>query len=417
MKRPRLWSLIIVVGLAVAVEGVGMVGSRAWDKTAKLLREDANSGASALVDSALLRLPSAVLRSRRLVAADLTSADRGQAADALQALAGRQIRCMVAHPEGSLNLARAHLIERMVFEAGQDLTSALKRDPTNPFTIRLMGLVALLQGRYEAALDILAEAEAVAPGYRVPRIELTVEDEARVRLVGLDRRLQTYPRLRVETLVLIGKELRAMGQTEEANKRLSQAAGDPRADLVAAQWALIDGDAPSAAGIALGLTQQRRLPSKIKASAWSLLAQALEVQGDSPGALSAANRALRLAPESAGPHMALARIAQGRGDAEEAVLHLRRAWGMDPSNLTILFQFARAAEQAGLMADARLALERAAALNPKDTATVLRLVDFQLRTGALMEAVTTLSSALDHAPADPGLLKMADRLRREVDRR
>ncbi len=417
MKRTRLWPVILIAVLTVAVEGVSTIGIWTWDVTAKNLRRDADGGAAALIDTALLNLPPAVLRSRRLVAGDLAAADQALAVMALEAVARRQIRCMVAHPEGYLNLARAELIRGRIFEGQADLAKALDRDPTRPFAIRLLGMVTLFQGRFEEALELLAQAEAVAPGYRLPPVELGAEDEARVRLEGLDRRLTTYPRLRVETLISIGQSLRAMGRPDEAAQRMEEAAGDPRADLVRAQWALNDGDAPAAAGMAQGLVQQRRLPTKIRAAAWSVLSRALEVQGDSQGALAAAQRALRLAPESAAPYLALAKIAQGRGDIDEAVNHLRRAWGMDPANVGILFQFAQAAEKAGLKADVRLALERAVDLDPGNTATVLRLVDFQLRTGALMEATMTLSRAMDRAPADPGLLRMAERLRREVTKR
>ena len=73
--------------------------------------------------------------------------------------------------------------------------------------------------------------------------------------------------------------------------------------------------------------------------------------------------------------------------------------------------------QLATMFAAGLTLERAVDLNPESVSTVIRLVDFQLRTGALMEATMTLSRALDRAPADPDLLKTAERLRREVARR
>lgn len=417
MKRSRLWPVILVALMVVVVEGLGTLGYWAWDTTADLIRKDAQAGAEALVSSALLTLPPAVLRSRRLVVGDLAVAETESTVQGLDAVARRQVRCMVVSPVGYLNLARARLVEGRLFEGQSDLASALERDPTRPFAIRLLGLVNLFQGRYEEALDLLAQAEAVAPGYRSPVIELGVEDEASVRLEGLERRLTTYPRLRVETLVTIGQSLRSMGRLDEAYRRLEEAAGDPRADLVRAQWTLVDGDAAAAAGMAQGLVQQRRLPTKSKASAWSILSRALEIQGDSQGALAAAGRALRLAPESAAPHLALARIAQSRGDVEEAVNHLRRAWGMDPSNVGILIQFAQAAEQAGMTADARLALDRAADMNPGNVRIVLRLVELQLRTGAYMDATMTLSRALDRAPTDPDLLKMAERLRREVARR
>ncbi len=412
----RIRIAVITAALcALVIEGITAVGVGAWDTTARVLRRNPDDGAARLIESTLLDLPPAVFRSRRLVSGYLSAADA--AVEALEAVGARQIRSMPAAPDGFLNIARARLLGNRIFEGLDDLDDAIARDPTGPFGLRLSALVMLLQGRTDDALDRLARAEAVAPGYRLPPIELSAEDQARVRLEGLELRLEIYPRIRVETLIALAGHLRSMGRRDEGLRRLEEAAGAPRADLVRAQWALIDGNAPEAAGLAQGLANRKRLPSKIRSSAWSTLAQALEAQGDTRGALDAARKALRLAPDSAAPHLALARIARARGDLDETVEHLRRAWGMDPSNLGILFEFARAAEAAGLEADARLALERAVNLRPDDSSVALRLVDFQLRHGAYMEAVMTLSRALDRDPVNPDLLRMGERLRREVAKR
>jgi hypothetical protein len=41
-------------------------------------------------------------------------------------------------------------------------------------------------------------------------------------------------------------------------------------------------------------------------------------------------------------------------------------------------------------------------------------VALQLRSGRYTDAAVTLSRALDHFPTDPDLLRLAERLRREV---
>lgn len=359
-------------------------------------------------------LPSTVVRSLRMTGTTVAALNRERAAQALDLAGGRQRRWMPSHPDGYLNQAMAAVVEHRLVEGRALLEEALERDPMRPFTIRLSALLDLLEGRFDQALDVLAQAEAVAPGYRVPRIELTAEDEAEVVVNGLERRIEIYPRLRTQTLLTMAQRLRSRGDVEGAWTRIDQASGDPRVDLVRARWKLEEGAAAEAAGMAQAMAGSKQLPSSLKATAWSILAQALEVQGDSVGAEKAAARALRLAPDNPSPHLALAHLARTRGDLESALEHLRRAWGMDPANLSILFQFASTAEAVGRDADARLALERAMEIKPDTPSIAARLVDFQLRHGALMDATMTLSEALDRAPTDRELLRLAERLRASV---
>jgi hypothetical protein len=57
------------------------------------------------------------------------------------------------------------------------------------------------------------------------------------------------------------------------------------------------------------------------------------------------------------------------------------------------------------------------AVEPADPGLRRRHVEFLLRRGELMAATVALSEALERFPEDAGLLRLADRLRREVNRR
>lgn len=415
LRAKTFW--IVAVGLACFVECLGASGWLAWQRAAGMLVQDPESGAQAIIDSFLIDSPSAVLRSRRFIASDLAFAEPGPALQALEGLGARQCRHMPAAPYGFLNTARAGLIDGRLNEGRDDLEEALLRDPKNPFALRLLGLLLRFQGRSEEALGLFAEAECVAPGYRLPPVELAAEDNQWIRLEGLRRRLDAYPRIRIETMVDLSAALRRVGRIDEARSMLEDAAGDPRADLLRIRWLIDEKQTTKAAQLARGLVGRLELPSSIRANAWALLAAVLEIEGDGEGALAAAQRALHLDSSSAEPFRALARIAEGRGDYEEALQYCRRAWGIDPSNLRILDHLARVAEVSGYFADAQLALERAVELAPDDTRWTGKLVDFHFRHGGYMEAALALSAALDRHPADPTLLNRAERLRREVARR
>jgi Flp pilus assembly protein TadD len=87
---------------------------------------------------------------------------------------------------------------------------------------------------------------------------------------------------------------------------------------------------------------------------------------------------------------------------------------MDPADTGLLTRIASVAEQAGKPADALLALERAVEIEPGTPRLAVLLVELQLRTGRYAEAAMSLSRALDRHPTDPGLLRLADRLPREI---
>ena len=87
---------------------------------------------------------------------------------------------------------------------------------------------------------------------------------------------------------------------------------------------------------------------------------------------------------------------------------------MAPTDTRLLVRIAVVAEEAGKPADALLALSRAVEIESESPRLAARLAALQLRTGRFTEAALTLSRALDRFPTDPELLRLAERLQRDV---
>lgn len=412
MQRPRL--LLILAILALLIESFSTLGWWQVQRIRHRLEIDPAAAAGTMIASPLFALPSAVIRSRCLDLSLLAKAPRDSVLEALKILADRQQKATPSDPRGWINSGRFHLTRGMLDRGREDLQAALLRDPTNPFVLRLLGLAHRAEGDFEVSLKLLAQAEAYAPGFRQPPIDLTPEDREKVLLQGAKLRLKIYPRLRIENTLRLENLLRSMGKAEEAQQLLENLAGDPRVDLLRARLALADGKLEMAQNLARNIGGQRHLPSSLRAQAMALLAETLAEGGDMEAAGTAAARARRLAPELSDPYRALARISERRGDFEDALTQLRRAWGMAPTDTGILRDLARIAEKTGQKADARLALERIVKLNPENPQPACILFDFLLRNGDYMDAAMALSTALDRNPTDVGLLQRAEKLHREV---
>ena len=93
---------------------------------------------------------------------------------------------------------------------------------------------------------------------------------------------------------------------------------------------------------------------------------------------------------------------------------MRSAWGLTPADPRLLVKISVMAERAGEVSDARLALERAVVVRPDSPEFAARLVDFYIRHGQYMDATLRLNEFTNRFPADARLLRLADRLSREV---
>ena len=416
MSRWRRIAGVGLVAVSVVVQGLDGVGRWHFDAVAKQLARQPDAGAEELATSAWLELPSAIDRSRRLVSSDLRGADDQLIIAALEAVSRRQIRWLPTDPAGYKNRSRAELLQGRLDEGAEALADALRRDPTSAYLRRLHGLVLWEGGRLAACLDELAEAAGLAPGYDHPQVDLVPEDQHWVKLEGLRRRLRLYPRQRLEGLLALAGELRKQGKPDAAEELLAGDQEHPKAALKLAEWDLDDGFPERAVSRLQQLLDRHGLPASVRTSAWSRLAEALDLSGDAESAVAAAERAVQLAPGSSAPYLALAGIALRRGDTEAGLAHLRRARGLDPSNPNLLVRLASVAAAAGHPQEARMALRRAVEIAPDRADLPARQVAFLLGEGDFAEAALALSDALDRHPTDPKLIALVDRLRREVAR-
>ncbi len=410
------WKAVLVVcgALALVAQGLNWVGWGAWERTAGRLEVDPAGGVELLARPQVAALPSFLWWARRLAGEQISGAPQKPAASALERVGMGQLRWMPTDPSGPKNLAQAAALRGQPEEALRWVEEARRRRPVSPFLARAQALLELRLGRYRTCLELLAEAQGLAPGFARPRVDVLPGDEDWVRLEGLRQRIRLYPRLRDEASLALASELRRLGRLEEAKEVLNALGRSPLAELERARWALEDGNPAEAARRALAQARRPALPRAVKARAWTLAARALSAAGDQPGALDAAEQALHLDPDSPGPYLALASMAERRGDLELALENARRAWGVAPSNVGVLLTVARLASRAGKAADARLAMQRAVEVAPDRPELRARLVALLLDQGRYMQAAMTLSRALDRFPTDRRLLRLAARLQSET---
>ena len=414
MRRFRARRLAAAAAIAVVVALVDTIGWRAWLAVVDTLAVNPDAAAARLATGPSVSLPSLVVRTRRLATGNLAGATPDSLIAALERVGRLQRRWLPADAAGFVNLSREELLRGKLRESIDALAKALVRDPTYASLHRLQALFLFSVGNRGAALAELAVAEAIAPGLRKPEVELTDEDQRAVRIEGLRLRAEHYPRRRTETSLALVREYRIDGDYIAARSMLAELRGHPEVEIELARWAVEGGDFDGAIELLLPVASRPAYRRVVRARAWSMIATARDLNGDAEGALSAAREALDLDPNSSAPYITLAGLAQGRGNLEDALDHLRRAWGMHPSDTGLLTRIAWVAEQAGKPADALLALERAVEIEPGSPRLSTLLVELQLRSGHYTEAAMSLSRALDRHPTDPGLLRLADRLPREV---
>ena len=414
MKRFRASWLVGWAAIAVSVAAVDGVGWQIRRTIGNKLSVNPEAAAIRLGSGPLVVLPSLVVRARRLVTGDLGGATEESLLRALTRIGRLQRRWMPADATGFVNLAREEFLRGRVQESVDALAMALVRDPTSAYLHRFNALFLLSLGDRDTALSELSVAEAIAPGLRLPEVELTAEDQRQVRLEGLRLRAEHYPRRRTETSLALARELRNDGDEMGARSMLEELRGRPEVEIEIARWEIEAGDYLEALDLLLPIARRKTNTRALRARSWSMVAIAQDLDGNGEEALSAARQALELDPDSPAPYVALAGLAQGRGELDDALDHLRRAWGMNPADVRLLTRIASVAEQAGKQEDALLALERAVEIEPGSPRLAARLVELQLRTGRYAQAAVTLSESLDRHPTDAGLLNLADRLPREV---
>ncbi len=415
MKRTgRTW-LLAALGVASATAALDVAGRAAWSwATAPL--DGRPAVAADRLRSFAVGLPEAVDRSRRLLVSSLAPLGRAAAAEVLDALSVHQRRWMPADPAGYTAAARARVLAGEPAEGAELFGQAILRDPTSPVLRRLAAVTAARLGREADVRRHLVEAIAADPRLDAPDVEMTSELRTELRIEGLRRRLELYPRQRASGSIELADALRGAGRGEEADEVLRREAAHPAVAVALARQELDAGEVESAVVRLEALSDRRMLPARERSRALALLAQAYEMLGDSERATSAAERAVATGEAHAGAYVALAVLAGSRGDDRAELEYLRKARGLDPRDPRLLLRLASAADRAGEVREAVRALERAVELAPDEPRYAERLVSYLRGRGDLHGAVYALTGALDRHPTDPRLLALAERLRRDLDR-
>lgn len=415
MKLEGRTALVAALVVASATAASDVAGRAAWSWATAPLGASPEVARERLC-SPVVALPAAVHRSRRLLVSSLAPIGRSGAAEVLDALARRQRRWLPADPEGFTAAARARVLEGDEAEGARLLGEAIERDPTSPVLHRLAAVTAARLGREPEVRHHLVEAIALDPRLESPAVETTDAMRGDLRIEGLRRRLELYPRQRPTGSVELADALRAAGRTEEADEILRREASHPTVALALARQELDAGDVESAVVRLEALSDRRMLPARERSRALALLAQGYETLGDSERATRAAERAVAIGDAHAGAYVALAQLAGSRGDHQTELEYLRTARGLDPRDPRLLLRLAAAADRVGEAREAVRALERAVELAPDEPRYAERLVGYLRGRGDLHGAVYALTGALDRHPADPRLLALAERLRRDLDR-
>ncbi len=409
----RSWLVAAVLAALVTIGDVG--GWWYWHCWTRLAAVHPAAAAEKLGSGILLTLPATVQRSHSLALGSLTGVGRPALAQGLERLGSLQLLWCPAHSAGMANRARSRLLTGDLETARGLLDEAVDRDPSSPLLRRFRASVAMARGHKEFAFQELAIAEAIAPGFRHPPVELTEVQELELKTRGHELRGDYYPRRRIENALVLARTLRREATDQVSARRvLEPLAEDPRVKLELAAWAVEDGQAERALQVVNEVVDSTVYPRSLRSRGLAIKALALEMLGDTRGALGAAEQAVRLDPSGPEPYMALARIAERRGDYDAALDHLRRARGVAPTDLRVLAQIAATADRGGKADDAIAALERAVEISPGDARLAGRLVALQLRQDRLTDAAFTLSRALDRHPTDGALLRLSDELRRRV---
>ena len=121
-------------------------------------------------------------------------------------------------------------------------------------------------------------------------------------------------------------------------------------------------------------------------------------------ALSAAKEAVRISPESAVGHIALANVLTGRGDHVAAGPVIARARELEPGNADVLVDHAAVLMSRREYRQAVEILQRAVRLDPLNTATISALSAAYVAMGAGDEAQTLMLSSLEAAPDNQDLI-------------
>ncbi len=247
-------------------------------------------------------------------------------------------------------------------EAASQYEKIIAQVPRHFDATHLLGVIALQEGRYDAAERLIGSALQINPGDAAALGNLGTVYLRSGKLDAAHRQFERAVRLQPDAdvpLSNLGMVLRQMGRSQAALVPLRRAYSVNPGSAVVCNLlgaCLLDtGDAEAAAGIFAAAT--RANPDD--ADGWANLAAALNRSGDSSAALEIATKAVAMQPGSSSAHAVLAAVQLEKGQAAAAIATYREAVALpDPSTQT-LCAFGNALMRSGLCAEARTVLRQA----------------------------------------------------------
>ncbi|HEX6958857.1 MAG TPA: c-type cytochrome biogenesis protein CcmI [Ferrovibrio sp.] len=238
-------------------------------------------------------------------------------------------------------------------EAQKDFRAALEHDPRHPGARYYLGLLRLQEGDTRGAYDDWYALAADAPA-----------DAGWLELVH-DRLRELAPRLNIPLA-------QAVPQPKPAQNAAGQAPEGPgpsREQMEAARQMSPDERSAMIRGMVDRLAERLK-QNPDDADGWQRLARAREVLGDTDGARDALRQVVRLRPDQAEAHLALAFDLAGATVKsrdplpEEAVAEFRKVLDIQPEHAQALWFVGRAAYEAGDKAAAATHWKKLLALLP-----------------------------------------------------
>lgn len=293
-----------------------------------------------------------------------------------------------AEPDGNLPAAeRAYELE-------------LKARPTAGNWQRL-GLIRHLQNKFESAIPAFREAIRIDPGLWTSHLFLGIclyrTNQFASAVKGIEEADRLAPREgrgRDEIDYWLGATRIALKQPLsglQALERLLARSPDHKEALDLATRTYAD------LGTALwNDVAERHFETP---AGYEVHGHALESEGNVPGAIEALRQSKALAPQRAGPGLALGRLLLRQGQAEEAFDILSREATLPGAEPEAAFYAGLAAIQLGRFNEASASLEKAAQWSRQNPEAHLALAQVHLALGEIEKAVEAARTAVDLAPA------------------
>jgi len=273
-----------------------------------------------------------------------------------QALVGRVF-------SSALRQHRAGDLER----AEQGYREVLAAEPCHTDSLHLLGVVALQTGRHALALDLIAQALALAPQHAVYHINLgnTLLSLGRVEeATACYRQAVALDRASADAQIGLGGALRRLGRPEEAaaafRDSLRLIPDDPRAHL----------------GLGDALSDQQRLDEAERCY----------------------RAAVAAAPDDADAHNNLGSVLYRRRRLDESTAHLGQALTINPDHEEALFNLGCVLAERQDYQTAVTCLQRARALNPDRADTHNNLGGIHLLEDRAAESIPCFQAALRRRP-------------------